>query len=107
MSYLLSVELNTKEDNHWSGTLVTPDKSSLFLFKISVQLEVQLHVESDLFCVCNVSMKSLFIFPLFGFAFQGVIRDEEDLNMLGSEFKDMYTKRQIDPFDDSGWDSKK
>merc|ERR1712170_278237 len=44
---------------------------------------------------------------LLGYLPKGVIRDEDDLNMLGTDFKDMYTKRQIDPFDDSGWESKK
>ena len=36
--------------------------------------------------------------------FQGVIRDEGDLDRLGADFKDAYAKRQIDPFDDDAWD---
>lgn len=38
---------------------------------------------------------------------QGVIRDSGDLNMLGSEFKDAYSKRQIDPFDEEAWDQRR
>ena len=37
---------------------------------------------------------------------QGVIRDGKDLDMLGPEFKRAYAARQIDPFDDQGWDGK-
>jgi len=37
---------------------------------------------------------------------QGVIRDEGDLDMLGNQFKDAYSKRQIDPFDDEAWDQR-
>lgn len=35
---------------------------------------------------------------------QGVIRDSQDLQMLGPEFRDAYKQRQIDPFDESAWD---
>ena len=37
---------------------------------------------------------------------QGVIRDSQDLDMLGSQFKEMYRKRAVDPFDEEGWDGK-
>jgi hypothetical protein len=39
--------------------------------------------------------------------FQGVIRDEGDLNMLGGDFKNAYKARQIDPFDDEAWDQRR
>ena len=41
---------------------------------------------------------------VFLVCFQGVIRDEGDLDRLGADFKDAYSKRQIDPFDDDAWD---
>lgn len=41
---------------------------------------------------------------LLGYLPKGVIRDERDLEMLGVNFKDAYSKRQIDPFDEEGWD---
>lgn len=41
---------------------------------------------------------------LLGYLPKGVIRDEKDLDRLGSDFKQAYSKRQIDPFDDEGWD---
>ncbi|ELU11376.1 hypothetical protein CAPTEDRAFT_151678 [Capitella teleta] len=44
---------------------------------------------------------------LLGYLPKGVIRDEEDLSMLGPDFQERYTKRQIDPFEDSGWDARK
>lgn len=44
---------------------------------------------------------------LLGYLPKGVIRDSGDLNMLGSEFKDAYSKRQIDPFDEEAWDQRR
>ena len=44
------------------------------------------------------------LISVYPFCFQGVIRDEKDLDRLGADFKDAYTKRQIDPFDDDAWD---
>ncbi len=45
--------------------------------------------------------------PLLAFLhLQGVIRDEKDLSMLGDQFKDAYTQRQVDPFDETGWNNK-
>merc|ERR1711988_1578866 len=43
---------------------------------------------------------------LLGYLPKGVIRDDNDLDMLGGEFKDTYRKQQVDPFDDAGWESK-
>lgn len=31
---------------------------------------------------------------------QGVLRDDVDLDLLGSEFKQAYKERQVDPFED-------
>jgi len=36
--------------------------------------------------------------------FQGVIKDQGDLQRLGPEFQEAYRKRQIDPFDEEAWD---
>lgn len=44
---------------------------------------------------------------LLGYLPKGVIRDSGDLHMLGSEFKDAYSKRQIDPFDEEAWDQRR
>ena len=50
-------------------------------------------------------MKSnIYFYAVF---FQGVIRNEGDLDNLGSEFKDAYRAREIDPLDDPTWDSRK
>uniref|UniRef100_A0A2C9JVV5 Meiosis-specific nuclear structural protein 1 n=1 Tax=Biomphalaria glabrata TaxID=6526 RepID=A0A2C9JVV5_BIOGL len=43
---------------------------------------------------------------LLGYLPRGVIRDEKDLDILGPQFKDAYSQRQIDPFDDLAWNSK-
>ena len=48
---------------------------------------------------CLFKSKHMYFYYL-----QGVIRDEKDLDRLGSDFKQAYSKRQIDPFDDEGWD---
>ena len=54
------------------------------------------------------SISNLYISMLASFVcFQGVIRDEQDLDMLGSQFKSAYSKREVDPFDDRGSNSKK
>ena len=46
----------------------------------------------------------LIIYKLsFILIFQGVIRDEEDLDKLGNEFKSEYQRKQVDPFDDNAW----
>jgi len=39
--------------------------------------------------------------------FQGVIRDQGDLQRLGPDFQDAYQRRQIDPFDDEAWDDRR
>lgn len=44
---------------------------------------------------------------LVGYLPKGVIRDTGDLDMLGSDFKGAYSKRQVDPFDDRGFEAKK
>nr|KAG5707301.1 hypothetical protein BaRGS_000075 [Batillaria attramentaria] len=41
---------------------------------------------------------------LLGYLPKGVIQGDEDLEMLGPEFRDAYTRRQIDPFDEAAWD---
>ncbi|XP_069102255.1 meiosis-specific nuclear structural protein 1-like [Argopecten irradians] len=41
---------------------------------------------------------------LLGYLPKGVIRDRDDLERLGSEFKSAYTARQVDPFDEEAWD---
>ena len=42
---------------------------------------------------------------LFSFApLQGVIQGDEDLDLLGPEFREAYTRRKIDPFDENAWD---
>jgi len=35
--------------------------------------------------------------------FQGVIRDENDLEILGPEAKEAYKPKSPDPFDEVGW----
>ena len=35
---------------------------------------------------------------------QGVIQGDEDLDLLGPEFREAYTRRKIDPFDENAWD---
>jgi len=43
---------------------------------------------------------------LLGFLPKGVIRDSKDLEMMGSEFKQEYQKRQVDFFgDEDRWTS--
>ena len=34
---------------------------------------------------------------------QGVLRDDEDLSVLGEEFKQAYKRGQVNLFDDEGW----
>ena len=34
---------------------------------------------------------------------QGVLRDDEDLSLLGDDFKHAYQSRKVDLFDDDGW----
>lgn len=41
---------------------------------------------------------------LLGYLPKGVIQGEDDLQMLGPEFKEAYTRRQVDPFDEAAWD---
>lgn len=41
---------------------------------------------------------------LLGYLPKGVIQGQEDLDMLGPEFRQAYTRRQIDPFDENAWD---
>ncbi|RUS73281.1 hypothetical protein EGW08_018954 [Elysia chlorotica] len=43
---------------------------------------------------------------LIGFLPRGVIRDEDDLEMLGPQFQQAYTQRQIDPYDETTWETK-
>ncbi len=40
---------------------------------------------------------------LLGFLPKGVLRDNEDLSVLGNEFKQVYQSRKVDLFDDDGW----
>lgn len=40
---------------------------------------------------------------LLGYLPKGVLRDDEDLSVLGEEFKQAYKKRQVNLFDDEGW----
>ncbi|XP_055955731.1 meiosis-specific nuclear structural protein 1 [Patella vulgata] len=42
---------------------------------------------------------------LLGFLPKGVIQNEQDLEMLGPEFKSVYRQQQIDPFDDEAWEN--
>ncbi|XP_048749255.1 meiosis-specific nuclear structural protein 1-like [Ostrea edulis] len=44
---------------------------------------------------------------LLGYLPKGVIRDSGDLSMLGQDFKEAYSKRQIDPFDEEAWDQRR
>ena len=37
---------------------------------------------------------------------QGVIRDEQDLDLLGPEFRQAYSQRQTDPFDETAWETR-
>ena len=39
------------------------------------------------------------------FHFQGVLRDQVDVDRLGEKFKERYSGRKADPFDEDGWEA--
>ena len=38
-------------------------------------------------------------------AIQGVLRDELDVERLGDNFKERYSAKKADPFDEDGWEA--
>ena len=56
------------------------------------------HISTDV-CIMNGCIILIFLCVCV----QGVLRDDEDLSVLGDDFKQAYQSRKVDLFDDDGW----